>query len=44
MDKIVNLTEDDYRDAEKLEEDIETILRLIDLIFLTKENKKEIPS
>lgn len=44
MAKNVKLTEDDYRDAERLEDDIETILRLIDLIFLTKEDKKEIPS
>lgn len=44
MSENVKLTEDDYRDAERLEDDIETILRLIDLIFLAKEDKKEIPS
>ena len=44
MSKIVNLTEEDYRDAEKIENDPEKILALIDLIFLFEDNRKVIPS
>lgn len=45
MDKIVNhITEEDIRDAERLENDPKKILALIDLIFLYQDNKKVIPS
>lgn len=38
------MTEDLIREAEKLEMDAGTIMRLIDLIFLCKEESNEIPS
>ena len=44
MKEIVNLTEEDYRDAEKIENDPEKIMALIDLIFLFEDRKKVIPS
>jgi hypothetical protein len=45
MDNIVNhITEEDIRDAERLENDPKKILALIDLIFLYQDNKKVIPS
>lgn len=44
MSKIVNLTEEDYKDAERIENDPEKILSLIDLIFLYEDAKKIIPS
>lgn len=45
MDDIVNhITEEDIRDAERLENDPKKILALIDLIFLYQDNKKVIPS
>lgn len=40
----INITKEDIQDAEKLELDVQTILRLIDLIFLCKDEKKDIPS
>ena len=39
-----NVTEKDIQEAEKLELDVQTILRLVDLIFLCKDESKEIPS
>lgn len=39
-----NVTENDIQEAEKLELDVQTIMRLIDLIFLCKDETKEIPS
>ena len=44
MEEIVNLTEEDYRDAERIENDPKKILALIDLIFMYEDNKKVIPS
>jgi hypothetical protein len=44
MDEIVKLTEEDYRDAERIENDPKKILALIDLIFMYEDNKKVIPS
>lgn len=44
MNKNVNLTEEDYRDAERIENDPEKILALIDLLFLYEDTKKVIPS
>jgi hypothetical protein len=44
MDEIVNLTEEDYREAERIENDPKKILALIDLIFMYEDNKKVIPS
>ena len=40
----VNLTDEDIRDAERIEDDPPKILALIDLIFLFEDNKKVIPS
>lgn len=39
-----NVTEKDIQEAGKLELDVQTIMRLIDLIFLFKDEQKEIPS
>ena len=39
-----NVTEKDIQEAEKLELDVQTILRLVDLIFLCREEGKDIPS
>ena len=45
MDKLINhITEKDIRDAERIENDPQKILALIDLIFLFEDNKKVIPS
>lgn len=44
MDKTINLTEEDIRDAERIENDPQKILALIDLIFLFEDRKKVIPS
>ena len=46
MDEImnINLTEEDIRDAQRIENDPKKILALIDLIFLFEDNKKVIPS
>lgn len=40
----VNLTEEDILEAERIENDPEKILALIDLIFLFEDRKKVIPS
>ena len=44
MEENVNLTEQDYRDAERIENDPKKILALIDLLFLYEDTKKIIPS
>ena len=44
MKEIVNLTEEDIKEAERIENDPQKILALIDLIFLFEDNKKVIPS
>ena len=44
MNKVVNLTEEDYREAERIENDPQKILALIDLLFLYEDNKIVIPS
>lgn len=43
MDEIVNLTETDFKDAERIENDPAKILALIDLIFLY-DDRKVLPS
>lgn len=40
----INLSEEDLRDAERIEDDPKKILALIDLIFMCEDNKKIIPS
>lgn len=40
----INLSEEDLRDAQRIENDPKKILALIDLIFLFEDNKKVIPS
>lgn len=44
MEEIVNLTETDIKDAERIENDPAKILALIDLLFLYEDAKKVIPS
>ena len=44
MEEIVNLTDGDIKDAERIENDPEKILALIDLIFFYEDRKKIIPS
>lgn len=44
MEDFVNITEEDIREAERIENDPQKILALIDLIFLFEDNKKAIPS
>ena len=44
MNEIVKLTEEDIRDAERIENDPKKILALIDLIFMYEDTKKIIPS
>ena len=44
IDDKINLTEEDLRDAQRIENDPQKILALIDLIFLFEDNKKVIPS
>lgn len=39
-----NVSQEDIKEAEELEMDVKTIMRLVDLIFVCKEDKKEIPS
>lgn len=38
------ITESEIREAEMLELDVQTILRLVDLIFLCRDESKDIPS
>lgn len=40
----INLSEEDLRDAQRIDNDPQKILALIDLIFLFEDNKKVIPS
>lgn len=40
----INLSEDDIRDAERIENDPQKILALIDLIFMFEDKKKVMPS
>lgn len=40
----INLSEDDIKEAERIENDPKKILALIDLIFMCEDNKKVIPS
>lgn len=40
----INLSEEDLRDAQRIENDPQKILALIDLIFLFEDNKMVIPS
>lgn len=44
MDKSVNLTEEDIQEAERIENDMQKILALIDLMFLNEDRNKIIPS
>ena len=44
IDDKINLTEEDLIDAQRIENDPQKILALIDLIFLFEDNKKVIPS
>ena len=44
MNDIINISEEDIREAERIENDPQKILALIDLIFLFEDNKKVIPS
>jgi hypothetical protein len=44
MEENVNLTEEDIREAERIENDPQKILALIDLIFMYEDRKKVIPS
>lgn len=44
MKSEIKLTEQDYRDAEKIENNPEMMLRLIDLMFLGYEDGKNYPS
>lgn len=39
-----NVSQEDIKEAEELEMDVKTIMRLVDLIFLFKDEQKEIPS
>lgn len=43
MDKTINLSEEDLRDAQRIENDPQKILALIDLIFMYDDRAK-IPS
>lgn len=43
-DECVKVTDEDIRDAERIENDPKKILALIDLIFMFEEQKKVIPS
>lgn len=40
----INMSEEDLKDAERIENDPKKILALIDLIFLFENKKKVIPS
>lgn len=44
MEEIVNLTDNDIMDAERIENDPKKILALIDLLFLYEDTKTHIPS
>lgn len=44
MEEIVKLTEKDIADAERIENNPDKIIALIDLIFMYEETKKVIPS
>lgn len=44
MEESVKLTDEDIKEAEKIENDPNKILALIDLIFMFEEQKKVIPS
>lgn len=44
MKESIKLTDEDIRDAERIENDPQKILALIDLIFLFEDNKKVLPS
>ena len=44
MEKSINMTEKDIKDAERIEDDPAKILALIDLLFLYEDNRKVIPS
>lgn len=39
-----HITPEDIKEAEYLEMDVKTMMRLVDLIFLCQEDRKEIPS
>lgn len=39
-----NITREDIQEADKLEMDVQTMMRLVDLIFLCREDKPDIPS
>ena len=39
-----SITPEDIRDAERIEMDTETIMKLVDLIFLCRDESKVIPS
>lgn len=39
-----NVTEKDIQEAEECEMDVETIMRLVDLIFLCRDEHQDIPS
>ena len=43
-DECVKVTDEDIRDAERIENDPKKILALLDLIFMFEEQKKVIPS
>ena len=43
-DECVKVTDEDIRDAERIENDPKKILAMIDLIFMFEEQKKVIPS
>lgn len=38
------ITEENVKEAESLEMDVQTMLRLVDLIFLCRDEHKDIPS
>lgn len=46
MSKIVNerISPEDIRDAQKIEQDPQALMRLIDMIFLVRDETKDIPS
>ena len=42
-DKVM-VSPEDIQEAERIEMDVQTIMRLVDLIFLCKDDDKDIPS
>lgn len=40
----MNVSKEDIQEAERLELDVHTMMRLVDLIFLCREERKDIPS